>query len=41
MGQMGDLIGSKGAAAAGMIGPAEYSGLKEGAIDDQLTAALE
>src|SRR5262249_30161840 len=34
MGQMGDLIGAEGASAAGMFGPAEHSGLKEGAIDD-------
>src|SRR5271169_595554 len=41
MGQVGDLIGAQGAAAAGVLRPAEYSGLEEGAIDDQLTAALE
>jgi hypothetical protein len=41
MGQVGDLIGAQGAAAAGMLGPAEHPGLEEGAIDDQLTAALE
>src|ERR1700674_5442591 len=41
MGQMGDLIGAQGAAAAGVLGPAEHPGLEEGAIDDQLTAALE
>src|SRR5438445_945169 len=41
MGQVGDLIGAKGAAAAGMLGPAEHPGLKERAIDDQLRAALE
>src|SRR5712671_328674 len=41
MGQVGDLIGAQGAAAAGVFGPAEHSGLEEGAIDDQLTAALE
>src|ERR1700688_184998 len=41
MGQVGDLIGAQGAAAAGMLGPAEDTGLEEGAIDDQLTAALE
>src|ERR1700683_2053653 len=41
MGQVGDLSGAKGAAAAGVLGPAEHPGLEEGAIDDQLTAALE
>ena len=41
MGEVGDLIGPKGAAAAGMFGPAEHPGLEEGAIDDQLPAALE
>src|SRR5580658_11040135 len=41
MGQVGDLIGAEGAAAAGVLGPAENPGLEEGAIDDQLTAALE
>src|ERR1700740_3384833 len=41
MGQMGDLIGAQGAAAAGVLGPAENAGLEEGAVDDQLTAALE
>src|SRR5262245_34815000 len=39
--QMGDLISAQGAAAAGMLGPAEYPRLEEGAIDDQLPAALE
>src|SRR5882757_9795883 len=41
MGQVGDLIGAQGAAAAGVLGPAEHPGLEEGAIDDQLGAALE
>src|SRR5437867_12087900 len=41
MGQMRDLIGAQGAAAAGVLGPAEHPGLEEGAIDDQLPAALE
>ena len=41
MGQVGDLIGPQGAAAAGVVGPAEHPGLEEGAIDDQLAAALE
>src|SRR5262249_32637143 len=39
--EMGDLIGSQRAAAAGVIGPAEHPRLEEGAIDDQLTTALE
>src|SRR5205823_864401 len=34
-------IRAQGAAAAGVLGPAEHPGLEEGAIDDQLTAALE
>src|SRR5208282_4843161 len=41
MGEVRDLIGAERAAAAGVLGPAEYPGLEEGAIDDQLTAALE
>src|SRR6202047_4650362 len=41
MRQVRDLIGAQGAAAAGMLGPAEHPGLEEGAIEDQLTAALE
>src|SRR4030095_2329074 len=41
MGQVGDLIGAEGAAAAGVLGPTEHPGLEEGAIDDQLPAALE
>src|SRR5258708_17159160 len=41
MRQMGDLIGDQGAAAAGILWPAEDAGLEEGAVDDQLTAALE
>src|ERR1700722_10325008 len=38
---MRDLIGTEGAASAGVIRPAEHPGLEEGAIDDQLRAALE
>jgi hypothetical protein len=41
MGYVGDLVGHHGAAAAGMLGPAEHAGLEEGAVDDQLTAAFE
>src|SRR5262245_18003791 len=41
MGQMGDLIGARGAATAGVLGPAEHPGLEEGSIDDHLPAALE
>src|SRR5580693_8716355 len=41
MGQVRDLIGAQGAAAAGVLGPAEHPRLEEGAIDDQLGAALE
>ena len=41
MGEVGDLVGTEGAAAAGMVGPAEHAGFEEGAVDDQLTTALE
>src|SRR6516165_1856212 len=41
MGQVAELIGAQGAAAAGVLGPAEHSGLEEGAIDDQLPTPLE
>jgi hypothetical protein len=41
MGEVGDLVGSERAAAAGMIGPAEDAWFEEGAIDDELTTALE
>src|SRR5215467_5011572 len=40
MGQMRHLIGAQGTAAAGVLGPAEHPGLEEGAIHDQLPAAL-
>ncbi len=41
MREMRHLIGAQRAAAAGVVGPAEHAGLEEGAIDDELTAALE
>jgi hypothetical protein len=41
MGEMGDLIGAQGAPAAGVVRPAEHVRLEEGAVDDQLPAALE
>ena len=41
MGGMRDLVGDHRAAAAGMVGPAEHPGLEEGAVDDQLAAAVE
>ena len=41
MGEVCDLVGHEGAAAAGMLGPAEHAGLEEGAVDDQLAAAFE
>src|SRR6516165_4563701 len=41
MSQVGDLIGAQGAAAAGVVGPAEDAGLEEGTVDNQLAAALE
>src|SRR5271156_2105133 len=41
MSKVRDLIGAQGAAAASVLRPAEYPGLEEGTIDDQLAAALE
>jgi hypothetical protein len=41
MGHVGDLVGHHGASAAGVIGPAEHPGLEEGAVDDELAAAVE
>src|SRR5215472_16270957 len=41
MRQVRDLIGTKGAAAARVVGPAEHSGLEEGSVEDQLRAALK
>jgi len=41
MGQVGDLIGAQRTPAASMIGPAEDTGVEEGAIDDQLPTVLE
>jgi hypothetical protein len=41
MGDVGDLIGHQGAAAARVVGPAEHARLEEGAVDDQLATALE
>src|ERR1700733_9145421 len=41
MGEVGNLIRTQGAAAAGVVGPAEHARLEEGAIDDQLRATLE
>src|SRR5207245_1428845 len=41
MGGVSDLVGYHGAANAGMLGPAFHAGLEEGAVDDQLTAAVE
>jgi hypothetical protein len=38
---VGDLIGHHGTAVAGVVGPADHAGLEEGAVDDQLAAALE
>jgi hypothetical protein len=38
---MSDLVSYHGAANAGMLGPAFHAGLEEGAVDDQLTAAIE
>src|SRR6266542_4318267 len=36
-----DLVGYHGAANAAMLGPAFHAGLEEGAVNDQLTAAIE
>ena len=36
-----DLVGHHRAAEARMVGPAVHTGFEEGAVDDQLTAALE
>src|SRR5271165_3860729 len=41
MGQLGDLVRAQGAAAASVLGPPEHPRFEEGAIDDQLAAALE
>jgi hypothetical protein len=38
---VGDLVGDHGAAAAGVLGPAEHTRLEEGAIDDQLMPTVE
>ena len=38
---MRDLVGHHRAADAGVLGPAVHAGLEEGAVDDQLTAAVE
>ena len=36
-----NLVGHHRAADAGVVGPADHARFEEGAIDDQLTAALE
>src|SRR5271163_3300633 len=41
VGEMGDLIGAERTAAAGLVRPTEHPGLEEGAVDDELPAALE
>src|SRR6516165_7736456 len=41
MGWMSYLVGQHGAADARVLGPAVYAGFEEGAVDDQLTAAVE
>jgi hypothetical protein len=41
MGDVGDLVGPEGAAAAGVVGPAGHPRLEEGAVDDQLAAVFE
>ncbi len=39
--EVGNLVRSQRTANAGMFWPAVHAGLEEGAIDDQLTAAVE
>jgi len=41
VGDMRDLVSHHGAANTGVLGPAFHHGFEEGAVDDQLTAALE
>jgi hypothetical protein len=41
VGEVGDLVGNQRTANAGMLRPSMHAGLEEGAVDDQLTAALE
>ncbi len=41
MGEVSDLVGSQGAAAAGVLRPAEHPGFEERAIDDQLAASVK
>src|SRR6185312_3723556 len=41
VGDVGDLVGTQGAAAAGVVRPPENTRLEECAVDDQLTPALE
>src|SRR6516164_5127312 len=41
MGDMRDLVGEEGAAAAGMFRPPVHAGIEEGAVNDQLAAAVE
>src|SRR3974377_1321462 len=41
MEQVRNLIGAQGAAAARVVGPAEYTGLEERAIKNQLPTTLE
>jgi len=39
--EMRDLVGQHGAADAGVVGPAVHAGLVEGAVEDELAAALK
>src|SRR5439155_15308705 len=41
MGDVRDLVGHHGTADAGMLGPPLHAGFEEGAVEDQLTAALK
>jgi hypothetical protein len=41
MGEVDDVVGHHGAAPAGLLGPTKHPRLEKGAVDDQLTPALE
>src|SRR5581483_4891951 len=41
MGQVGDVVGDHGAAAAGVVRPAGHVGIEEGPVDDQLPPSGE
>ena len=41
MRKLANVVSHHGAADAGMVGPAAHARFEEGAIDDQLTSAVE